>query len=200
MSEQNALDKIKSKYIIIILFSHFDEKKKLKVLKYNNRLQKKIDITLNNYKFFSRRYIIYESNNKGKEYEGYTNDLLFEGEYLNGERNGKGKEYYYDGKLEFEGEYLNGKRNGYGKEYYKEGELKFEGIYSKGERVLGNLYNKKGDVYFNLKEANGIIKEYNYSGDIEFVGKYFNGKRNGKGKEYYEIGRASCRERVCQYV
>ena len=101
------------------------KKKKLKVLKYNKRLQNKIDITLNNYKFLSGRYIVYESNNKGKEYDGYTNDLLFEAEYLNGQRNGKGKEYDIDVKLEYEGEYLNGKRNGSGKEYYDEGELKF---------------------------------------------------------------------------
>ena len=66
-------------------------KKKLKVVKYNKSLQKNIDINIINYKHFSGRYIIYESNGIGKEYEGYNDILLFEGEYLNGERNGKGK-------------------------------------------------------------------------------------------------------------
>ena len=39
--------------------------------------------------FISGKYIIYESEKKGKEYNGYTDDLIFEGEYLNGKRNGK---------------------------------------------------------------------------------------------------------------
>ena len=46
---------------------------------------------------------------RGREYDGFDDKLLYEGEYLHGERNGKGKEYY-GGRLEFEGEYLNGKR------------------------------------------------------------------------------------------
>ena len=85
-------------------------------------LQKLIDISLFNYKLFSGKYIIYESNKIGKEYAGEDDTLIFEGEYLNGERNGKGKEYNYDnGELTFEGEYLNGERNGKGKEFNKNG-------------------------------------------------------------------------------
>ena len=61
--------------------------------------------------------MIYETKIKGKEYHGYNDHLLFEGEYLKGERNGEGKEYYYDGNLKFEGEYLCGEKNGKGKEY-----------------------------------------------------------------------------------
>ena len=68
-----------------------------------------MDINLINYKFFSKRYIIYEPNGKGREYDGFDGSLKYEGEYKNGERNGKGKEYI-DGKLIFEGEFLNGKR------------------------------------------------------------------------------------------
>ena len=47
-----------------------------------------------NYKCFKGKYIIYESNGFGKEYEGTNDKLLYEGEYLSGERSGKGKEYY----------------------------------------------------------------------------------------------------------
>ena len=53
----------------------------------------------------SERYIIYESNGKGKEYNEFG-ELEFEGEYLNGKRTGKGKKYDLNGKLEFEGEYI----------------------------------------------------------------------------------------------
>ena len=69
---------------------------------------------------FKGKYIIYESDRKGKEYNSYDDELKYEGEYLNGERNGKGKEYYY-GFLIFDGEYLKGKRNGKGKKYHING-------------------------------------------------------------------------------
>jgi len=106
---------VKSKNIIKIIFSYADERQKLKLLKYNKCLQKSISININNYKHFTEKYIIYESNGKGKEYD--NNDTLkFEGEYLNGERNGKRKEYDKYCKIKFEGEYLNGKRNGKEKE------------------------------------------------------------------------------------
>ena len=53
------LKKIKPIYFIKILFKHFDEKRKLKVIKYNKSLQKNIDISIINFKFFSGKYIIY---------------------------------------------------------------------------------------------------------------------------------------------
>ena len=93
-----------------------NEKTKLKIAKYNKNIQDKIDINLTNYKEFSDRYIIYEKDGIGKEYNSYNDKLIFEGEFKNGERNGKGKEYDFMGKIEFEGEYLNGKKNGKGKE------------------------------------------------------------------------------------
>ena len=82
------LKNIKSKYIIKILFFHLDEKIKLKLIKYNKILQNTIDINLNNYKFFSGRYIEFEADRKVKEYD-YKGYLKFEGEYLNGEINGR---------------------------------------------------------------------------------------------------------------
>ena len=92
------------------IFIHLYDRRQLKLIKYNKILQNKNNISLYNYKIFSRRYIEYEKDGKGKEYN-YMDILLFEGEYLNGERNGKGKEYnFINGELEFEGEYLNGKR------------------------------------------------------------------------------------------
>ena len=115
-----------------------EETRKLKLVKYNKNLQNILNLNLINYKRQSGRYIIYEKDQKniGREFDSYTNEILFKGEYLNGERNGKGKEYYEDGKLKFEGEYLNGKRNGKGKEYYDDGRLKFEGEYLYGYKVL----------------------------------------------------------------
>ena len=104
------LENIKSYYIVKIVFEYIDEKQKLKLVKYNKSLQKKLGINIINYKLFTGKYIIYESKRIGKEYYGYDNTLRFEGEYLNGERNGKGKEYYFNGKLIFEGQYLKRKK------------------------------------------------------------------------------------------
>ena len=83
---------IKSAYLKILVFSFFEEKRKLKLIKYNKGLQNLMNINLINYKIFNGRYIIYEEKGKGKEYDN-EDYLIFEGEYLNGKKNGKAKEY-----------------------------------------------------------------------------------------------------------
>ena len=88
------LKSIKSSYIIKIVLSFIKEKHKLKLVKYNKSLQNKIDISIINYIYFSGKYIVFESNRIGIEYNSFNNKLIFEGEYLNGKINGKGKEYY----------------------------------------------------------------------------------------------------------
>jgi len=114
MSEQVKLEKMKSTYYIIKLFLYIDDRKKLKLIKYNKKTQKLLDININNYKLFKRKYVVFNKNGIAKEYGIYDDKLIFEGEYLNGERNGKGKEYDYNGNLIFEGEFKRGKRwNGY---------------------------------------------------------------------------------------
>ena len=126
------LKKIKSTFFYKNIFNNIADKIKLKLVKYNKGIQKKLDIDIIHYKILSGRYIIYETkrkekeNNsynenllfkeeiKGKEYYIFNNALIYEGEYLNGERNGKGKEYSILGNLIYEGEYLKGKRHGKG--------------------------------------------------------------------------------------
>ena len=125
------LKSIKSVYFTQILFAYINEKEKLKIIKYNKSLQKFVNINIINYIHLSRRYVIFESNGKGKEYYENNNELIFEGEYLNKKRHGKGKEYDGSRNLIFVGEYLNGKRHGKGKEYYIE-KIKFEGEYLNG--------------------------------------------------------------------
>ena len=211
-NRKNLIENIKSIYFIKILFSHMNEKNKLKLLKYNKNLQETMDFKLINYKFYSGRYIIYDTNGKGREYSGEDDKLIFEGEYLNGKKNGKGKEYYSNGELFYEGEYLNGKINGKGKEYNYEGKLIFEGEYLNGKRWNGKgkkylngkiefdteylnginltnkVYDKNGKLYEISKNIKGFIKEYDHKGNLTFEGEYLNGKRNGKGKYYYDNG------------
>ena len=153
---------IKSSYFIKLIYTFVEEIQKLKLVRYNKSIQKNLDISIINYKFFSGRYIIYESKRLGKEYNGEDDRLLYEGEYLNGKRIGKGKEYSsYGGELFFEGEYLNGKRNGKRKEYNFDGKLEFEGEYLINLRWKGKQYDEEGNLKFEGKYLNEkkMVKE-----------------------------------------
>ena len=52
------LQNIKSSYFIKLVYTFVEEAQKLKLIKYNKSLQKNLDISIINYKFFSGRYII----------------------------------------------------------------------------------------------------------------------------------------------
>ena len=182
LEQIDLIHSIKSKYILNGIFSYLDLNRKFDVIKYNKRIQKKLQIDIEYYKILSGRYIEIEGreNKMIKEYLLDTNHLIFEGEYKNGKRNGKGKEYSQYGKLIFEGEYLNGKRNGKGKEYNQYGKLIFEGEYLNGKKIKGTGYNNNGNVIFVLNEGEG--KEYYNNGKLKFNGEYINGYRwNGMG-------------------
>ena len=176
------LKNIKSSYFIQLVYTYVEFAQKLKLIKYNKYLQNLTGIHFSNYKYFSGKYIIYESNGIGKEYDGHNDILIYEGEYLNGQRNGKGKEYYDYGPLKFEGEYTFGyKLKG---KLYINNNLEYEGEYLYDKKWNGKGYDENGNVIYELINGNGKVKEYNYDGIIEFEGEYLNGKRNGKGKEY----------------
>ena len=206
------LDDIKSDFFHRLLFCFIEKLTKLKILKNNKNLQNKIDINIKHYIVNSVRYIIYDSKEKGKEYDGFTNDLIYEGDYLNGERNGKGKEYDKLGKLIYEGEFKNGKRDGKGKIYkneqlFYEGELKngerqgkgksfvngkltFEGEFSADELRNGKYYDEEGNIREQSENfnGNGYVKLFDSLGNTTFEGEYLNWKANGKGKEYNSEG------------
>ena len=155
------LKNIKSLVIKKKIFSHVHDNILLELIKYNKNIQKVLNIDIINYKMFSGKIIILESNGKGKEYDNYNNTLIFEGEYKNGKRNGIGKEYdNYNNKIFFEGEYLNNKRNGNGKEYFPNGNVKFEGKYLNGKKWTGIGYDKNNKKMFEIKNGKGHIKEY----------------------------------------
>ena len=180
------LEDIRSSYIAQIIFSKIIEEKKLKMVRFNKTLQKKLNINLINYKIFGGKYIIHEKGGIVKEYNSYNDGLMFEGEYKNGKRNGKGKEYnsYSNDNLLFEGEYIDGKRNGKGREYYNDGKIKFEGEFLLGKIWNGKGYDNHNKIIFQITNGEGYIKEYDIYGHIDFEGVYVNGEKNGKGKEY----------------
>ena len=57
---------IKSNYLIQYIFSLLNQNRKLKLVKYNKNLQNNLTINLDDYKNLSRKYIIYEKNEKKK--------------------------------------------------------------------------------------------------------------------------------------
>ena len=157
----------------------------LSLVKYNNKIKDRLNVDIFDYKFSSGRYFIGKKNGKGKEYNGFNDELLFEGDYIDGKRNGYGKEYYekkYYGNIviKYSGKYLNDKRNGKGIEYYKNGTKKFEGIYLFGLKYKGKGYDTKGSIIYKMEDGKGYIKEVDDDNDIIFEGEY----PNGKGKEY----------------
>ena len=204
------LQKIRSTYFYKKIFIHIDDKIKLDLLKYNKSLQKQLDISLNDYRIFSGKYIIYEGKGKGKIYNGYSHKLIFEGELLNGKKNGIGIEYDERGNIKYSGEYSNDKmilqgnefkngfeyqynnnhgiRNGKGKDYFYNGKVKYDGEYYYGKKWSGFGYDMNNNIVYELKKGKGNIKEYN-DYQLIFEGEYLNGLRNGKGKEYHYNGK-----------
>ena len=180
------LESIKSKNILKKIFSNLILETKLNLVKYNNKIKNRLNIDLIDYMFFSGKYFIGKRNGKGKEYNGYNDEIIFEGDYIDGKRIGYGIEYYeeqYNGEtaLKYEGKYLNGKRNGKGKEYYINGSIKFEGIYLFGLKYKGIGYDREGQIIYEIEDGKGYFKGVSYYNDILFEGVY----PNGKGKEYF---------------
>jgi hypothetical protein len=58
------LEGIKSEFFNQFMFSHLYEKTKLEIVKYSKKFQKQIKIDLINYKFWSQKYIEFETNKK----------------------------------------------------------------------------------------------------------------------------------------
>ena len=178
------LKNIKASYFIQKIFTFIDEAQKLKLIRHNKNLQMNLNISLINYKFFNFVYVIHEPNGIAKEYLGFEDMLMFEGEYLNGKRNGKGKEYDWNGKLIFEGEYLNGKRHGKGEEFSEfsfDDEYLNKKKYRKEKKICRSFF--EGEFSNGLR--NGKVEEY-IDGKLRFKDEYLNGKRwNGEVNEYY---------------
>ena len=204
-SSINLLKSAKSYYIIKEIFSFLDEKKKLNMIIYNKKYQKRLDINIDNYKILSGILHVGGRNGYGTETLLDTHILIYRGGYINNKRHGKGKEFYNDGKLKFEGDFFNGYKikvkgynkegkkilnigvNGKGKEYYNNGKLKFKGEYLYGKRWNGKGYNINGDIEYVMRNGSGYVKEYDYNGELIYEGIYYNGEENGEGKEYIDF-------------
>ena len=133
------LNKIKSKYILQNIFIHINYIQKLNTLRFNKRIQNRLEINIIDYRRLSGKYKIIKDNEL-IIYNSYNDRILFEGQYSNGNKNGNGKEYNEKGKIIFEGEYYDGKKwNGTEKKYDENTDnLIFEYIYkwkNKSKRI-----------------------------------------------------------------
>jgi len=172
------------------LFSLVSEKKKLKLLRHNKKLQATLDLTKKDYAK-SRRYIVKGENDIVKEYyinsdysDSDNNILAFVGNYKGENRHGEGEEYYLNGNLKFKGKYYYGDKES-GTEYYQDGKtILFVGEYRNGKRYNGDGYNLKKEKIYTLNEGKcDDVKEYDEYGQLIYQGTYENGERK-KGKQY----------------
>ena len=137
------ISNIKSIFITRKVFSFSNEVIKLKLIRYNKNMQSKMNINLINYKTFSGRYIIFETKQKGKEYDSHNDKLIYEGEYLNGKR-WNGTEIVYRYRCLYKKEYINGIR----------GDSKSESIFDENKVYKGELANGK-----KMEKEKNIIRE-----------------------------------------
>ena len=185
----NKMEKIKSKYIIQLIFSFLKKHRFLSMINYNKFIQSQSDISLQDYKNASNYYIIKE-NNISKIYYKDSDILIFEGNYQKGKKI-EGKEYKND-QVSFIGEYKNNLKYK-GKEYNILEKLIFHGEYNKGLYWNGNFYLNINSVKTGqLIQGCGTIKQFNYEGFLSFKGIYKDGYKftgiefNKEGKKIYE--------------
>ena len=81
----NQLKKVKSHYIIQLIFEYMTERKYLETIRYNKRIQKRIDININHYKAYSETKTLIELDIIPKKGEY--------GEFIN--INEKDKKYFH---------------------------------------------------------------------------------------------------------
>ena len=73
-------ESIKSVYILREILSLLNDSNKFEILKYNKKFQKKSEISINDFKKQSGRYVVVK-NGIAKEYILDKNRLIFEGQY-----------------------------------------------------------------------------------------------------------------------
>ena len=166
------MEQVNSKYIIQKIFSLLKTNSCLSIISYNNNLQKKLDVSFEDYKLASNVYIIQEKDNT-KIFQKYTNNLIFEGQYEKGKKI-KGREYRSN-QLYFIGEYKNNLK--YKGEILNEnGKKIFKGEFNKGLYWTGFFYHPKSlGKCGHLENGSGIIQEFNFKGYLLFEGEYKNG-------------------------
>ena len=204
--KSNLLKNINSNYILIQIFSFLEKGQELTVISYNKSLQKKLEVTIEDFKNVSGSYIITKRDDIGWEEHDWiftqeTNHAIFKGKIINGLKEGRGIEFYYNKRKKFEGKYHKGiKTDGIGYdnlgnmiyeikdnkviEIYNNGNFVFKGNYRNGKKWDGIGYDINGNKVYEIKYGKGLVKEYYDDGVLKFIGEYYNGERNGKGKKY----------------
>jgi hypothetical protein len=86
-----GINRIRSSYILKEIFSFLEPREKLDIIIYNRKLKENLEISIQDYKRISGKYIKGEKNGKGCIYTLDKNILIFEGEFLNGKKMEKGK-------------------------------------------------------------------------------------------------------------
>ena len=71
----NDFRKIRSKYILKLIFNHLTQRRLFKTIKYNNQIKQKLEINLNDYNEFLNVVIeVILANNKNGQIINFLND------------------------------------------------------------------------------------------------------------------------------
>ena len=93
IKKSKNFDKLKSDYFLIKVFDIIKKNKSLEIMKYNKKLQKRLKISINDYKEYFQLYSLIELELELKSKDSIENDI-----FIN--ISGKEKEYvhiYFDG-------------------------------------------------------------------------------------------------------
>ena len=93
-NKENIIKTLKSNFVLKKIFSLVDDSIKLLIINYNKNLQKKLNVTIDDFIKANGIYKEISENGIGKEYILYTNIVVFEGQYKNSKRNGKRKRIF----------------------------------------------------------------------------------------------------------
>jgi len=148
---------------------------------------------------------------EGKEFDFYTQRLVYSGNWNWDVRHGFGTSYHkanfstipgYEFK-KYEGQWKKNKRHGFGTSYHKDNLItipgyEFKKYYGKPEKTNGTTFYKifdydkinSGQVLSKEEAPEGILYEEEKERyiNMQYNGQWENDFRNGEGTEYYENG------------
>ena len=90
-SKKNLFKNINSYHLLLYILSFIEKRRSLDIISHNKRIQKKIKLTLEDYKNISGKYIKHEREKLGFEeydwvYTKDTNYIIFKGKYFRGKK------------------------------------------------------------------------------------------------------------------
>ena len=127
----------------------------------------------------------------------FASGVVFEGDYVEGKKRGAGVMTFPDGG-KYEGAFDDDCMQGEGVFNYPSGDVYSGAFHGNKKSGVGSYMFKQSQSQFIGEWEDGEFKrgEWILSDGTSWKGEFQGGKPSGDGVQTFEIGRASCRERV----